>query len=135
MISESGSELVVRFYRYVKLPQQCTPVADLFHGPAFDTSFCQHGSLRWLFTTLQHPRGQGVALYLFFSENPTGKWQHHPANPISYDARNACCGEHRFKSDGKLIRPSQNGTIRYGHSFSTQRSCYFDAVRNTRSEQ
>ena len=118
MIPESGSERLVRLYRCVKFPQQWTPVADLFHGPAFDTSICQHDGLWWFFTTLQDPRGQGVALYLFFSESLTGKWQYHPANPISYDARNARCAGRLFKSDGKLIRPSQNGTIRYGYSFA-----------------
>jgi hypothetical protein len=118
MIPENGAEKAVRLYACVSFPHQWTPVADLFHGPAFDTSTCQHDGLWWFFTTLQDPRGLGVSLYLFFSESLKGKWQYHPANPISYDVRNARGAGRLFKCKDKLIRPSQNGTIRYGYSFA-----------------
>ena len=118
MIPESGSEQVVRLYRCVNFPQQWTPIADLFHGPAFDTSVCRHNGLWWFFTTLQERRGHGVSLYLFFAESLTGEWQYHPANPISYDVRNARGAGRLFKREGKLIRPSQSGIIRYGYSFA-----------------
>ena len=118
MIPENGSARVVRLYRCVKFPQQWSPVADLFRGPAFDTSVWKQDGLWWFFTTLQDPRGSGVALYLFFSECLTGEWQYHPANPISFDVRNARSAGRLFENGGKLIRPSQNGTIRYGHSFA-----------------
>ena len=91
---------------------------DLFRGPAFDTSICHHDGLWWFFTTLQDPRGLGVALYLFFAESLKGKWQYHPANPISCDVRNARCAGRLFKRRDNLIRPSQSGAIRYGYSFA-----------------
>src|SRR5258708_2332026 len=118
MIPESGAEDVVRLYRCENFPDRWSWIADLFHGPAFDTSICHHDGLWWFFTTLQDPRGHGVALYLFYSESLTGKWQYHPANPISYDVRNARGAGHLFKREGKLIRPSQSGIIRYGYSFA-----------------
>jgi hypothetical protein len=118
MIPESGSELVVRLYRCVNFPEQWTPIAELFHGPAFDTSVFHYNGLWWFFTTLQDRGGHGVALYLFFSESLTGRWQYHPANPISYDVRNARGAGRLFESEGKLIRPSQSGIIRYGYSFA-----------------
>ena len=118
MIPESGDEGVVRLYRCVRFPDRWAPIADLFNGPAFDTSIYYHDNLWWFFTTLQDPRGHGVALYLFFSENLTGEWQYHPANPISYDVRNARCAGLVCKSEDKLIRPSQRGVTRYGYSFS-----------------
>jgi hypothetical protein len=118
MIPESGAERVVRLYSCVDFPYRWTPVADLFHGPAFDTSVCQHNGLWWFFTTLEDPRGHGIALYLFFSDSLKGKWQYHPANPISFDVRNARGAGRLFKSGGKLIRPSQSGAIRYGYSFA-----------------
>ncbi len=118
MIPESGAENVVRLYRCENFPDRWTWIADLFHGPAFDTSICQHDGLWWFFTTLQDPRGHGVALYLFYSESLKGKWQYHPANPISYDVRNARNAGRLFESEGKLIRPSQSGVIRYGYSFA-----------------
>jgi hypothetical protein len=118
MIPESGAEGVVRLYRCENFPDRWSWIADLFHGAAFDTSICHHDGLWWFFTTLQDPRGHGVALYLFYSESLTGKWQYHPANPISYDVRNARGAGHLFKREGKLIRPSQSGIIRYGYSFA-----------------
>ena len=118
MIPESGAERVVRLYTCVRFPHQWNPVVDLFHGPALDTSICQHNGLWWFFTTLEDPRGLGAALYLFFSESLKGKWQYHPANPISYDVRNARCAGRLFKTAGKLIRSSQSGIVRYGYSFA-----------------
>jgi hypothetical protein len=129
MIPESGAENVVRLYRCENFPDRWNWIADLFHGPAFDTSIYQDDGLWWFFTTLQDPRGHGVALYLFYSESLTGKWQYHPANPISYDVRYARGAGHLFKREGKLIRPSQSGIIRYGYSFSLN-----EVVRLTTSE-
>ena len=129
MIPESGAEGMVRLYRCVNFPLQWTPIADLFNGAAFDTSLCRHNGLWWFFTTLQDQQGDGIALYLFFSESLTGKWQYHPANPISYDVRNARGAGRLFESDGKLIRPSQSGVIRYGYSFALN-----EIVTLTRSE-
>ena len=129
MIPESGAENVVRLYRCENFPDRWAWIADLFQGPAFDTSICQYDGLWWFFTTLQDPRGHGVALYLFYSESLTGKWQYHPANPISYDVRDARGAGSLFEREGKLIRPSQSGIIRYGYSFSLN-----EVVRLTPSE-
>ena len=118
MIPENGLAEVVQLYRCTRFPEQWSPVAELFHGPAVDTSVWKQDGKWWFFTTLLDRLGQGIALYLFFSESLTGPWLYHPANPISHDVRNARGAGRLFQKDGKLIRPSQSSIIRYGYSFA-----------------
>ena len=64
--------------------------------------------------TLVEPRARVQQLWLFFAESLTGSWTPHPANPISNDVRNSRGAGALFRHDGKLIRPSQDGSGRYG---------------------
>ena len=117
MIPESAGAGAVRLYRCARFPDRWDYVADLFHGAARDTAVWRQDGLWWFFTTLVEPRGQGFGLYLFFSESLQGKWRYHPANPISFDVRNARCAGRLFERHGRLIRPSQDARWRYGYAF------------------
>jgi hypothetical protein len=117
MIPESAGADAVRLYRCMEFPHRWVHVTDLFRGAARDTAVWKQDGLWWFFTTLVDPRGQGFGLFLFFAERLDGPWQYHPANPISFDVRNARCAGRLFEKDGRLIRPSQDATYRYGYAF------------------
>ena len=57
------------------------------------------------------------ALHLFFSDDPlSNQWTSHPRNPIVRDIRSARPAGRIFVQDGKLIRPSQDNSRRYGYA-------------------
>ncbi|MGA8029521.1 MAG: hypothetical protein WB992_20455 [Bryobacteraceae bacterium] len=116
MIPETLQSQAVHLYRCVKFPDEWKLEAELFRGPVVDTSVCKHDGLWWFFITLIEPRGRAIGLYLFFSETLTGAWQYHPANPISLDVRNARGAGMIEQCGGKLIRPSQDSSRRYGYA-------------------
>ncbi len=118
MVPETREHEVVFLFRCVRFPDEWKVEAELFHGSAVDTSLCKHNGLWWFFVTVLEPRGGGLALYLFFSRSLTGNWQYHPANPISVDVRNARGAGGIRVWDGKLIRPSQDCSRRYGYAIN-----------------
>jgi hypothetical protein len=129
MIPETLENGSVRLFRARRFPEEWEEVARLFRGPAVDTSVWKQDGLWWFFTTLQEPRGRGMALYVFWSETLTGRWQYHPRNPISFDVRRARGAGNIFRQGEMLIRPSQDCSGRYGRAFALNR-----IVKLTREE-
>ena len=64
------------------------------------------------------PRSRGAFLYLYYADSLTGKWRYHPSNPVCSDVRRARGAGRIHLRQGKLIRPSQDGSRIYGHSFT-----------------
>ncbi len=118
MIPETMEQEGVSLYRCVQFPDDWHLEAELFRGPAVDTSVCRHNGLWWFFVTLVERRGRAIGLYLFFSESIAGKWQYHPFNPISLDVRTARGAGAIEDCRGRLIRPSQDGSHRYGYAIN-----------------
>ena len=116
MIPETMQQEAVSLYRCVRFPDKWEIQAELFRGPAVDTSVWTQDGLWWFFVTLVERRGWAIGLYLFFSESLTGNWQYHPSNPISLDVRNARGAGAIQHRGGRLIRPSQDGSKRYGYA-------------------
>ena len=129
MIPETLEDCSVRLFRARRFPEEWEEAAQLFRGPAVDTSVWKQDGLWWFFTTLQEPRGRGMALFLFWSETLTGRWQYHPRNPISFDVRRARGAGNIFRHGEMLIRPSQDCSGRYGRAFALNR-----IVKLTREE-
>jgi hypothetical protein len=117
MLPEASAEGAVRLYRATAFPDEWAWHADLLPIPALDSSVWRDANRWWLFTSLREPRGGATMLWLFSADELTAPWAAHPMNPISMDvrtARNAGLIEQR---DGRLIRPSQDGSRGYGSSF------------------
>ena len=58
-------------------------------------------------------------LHLFFSDKLiSNKWKPHPMNPIISDTRNSRPAGKIFKKNGRIYRPSQNSSKRYGYGFN-----------------
>ncbi len=82
-----------------------------------DTTVWIDNGIFYFFTSTGQP-GIPVneTLHLFYSDSLTGEWQPHPQNPICSDVRRSRSAGRLFKRAGKLIRPSQDCSVRYGYA-------------------
>src|SRR5215469_408668 len=118
MIPEAKDSGAIELYRCADFPHKWERCALLLRGKYVDTSVWNDAGLWWMLTTSADPDSRAATLFLFFAEQITGPWRFHPANPISTDVRNNR-GAGRVFFDGKRwIRPSQNSSPVYGHSFT-----------------
>ena len=70
---------------------------------------------RWyFFTTTIEP----FMTLLFWSDTLGGRWQLHPKNPVSGSVRNSRSAGHLFYQNGRLLRPTQDCSIRYGYGIT-----------------
>jgi hypothetical protein len=67
----------------------------------------------WYFFTTQIDSGTRVLL--FYAYTLDGEWKWHPSNPVCTDISRARSAGALFFSGGKLIRPAQDCSIRYGY--------------------
>jgi hypothetical protein len=118
MIPETGTTNAIELYRCREFPDRWTLEKQLFHGRAVDTTVWIENGRYWFFATLVEPRGKATELWLFSAESLIGAWTPHPANPISSDVRNSRGAGAVFRHEGRLFRPSQDCSGRYGRSFT-----------------
>lgn len=121
MIPESAQNGTVDLYRAVSFPARWVLERTLFRDRAVDTTIWMEGDLVWFFTSIAPKHGKGRLLYLFHSDELTGDWRYHPANPISSDVRTCRGAGSIFREGGVLYRPSQDGRWTYGHSLAFNR--------------
>ena len=85
---------------------------------AVDTTLFYHNDKWWLFTNIIENQGSSNLdeLFLFFSDDfITNSWVPHPRNPIISDVKKARSAGNIFVKNGRIIRPSQNSSLRYGY--------------------
>ena len=67
----------------------------------------------WLFCTfVDHEPNKN--LHLFFADRVEGPWTAHPKNPVKTDLASSRPAGPLFRTEGRLIRPSQDCTQTYG---------------------
>jgi hypothetical protein len=118
MIPESSRHGAVELHRSRRFPYDWTLDCVLLQVPAVDTTVWIEQGQYWLFTTLLEPRSHTGQLWLFFADAIRGPWTPHPGNPISADVRNYRGAGAMFRHGGRLYRPSQDCSGRYGRTFS-----------------
>ena len=71
-----------------------------------------------MFSNVKENGGSSLdALHLFYADSPfADKWTPHSHNPVVKDLRSARPAGRIFMQDGKLIRPSQDSSRRYGYA-------------------
>lgn len=88
---------------------------------AVDTTLFNHNGMWWLFTLIDKIDSSlavSPELYLFWSDDfLSDQWTGHPMNPVVTDVRYARPAGRIFTRDGKIYRPSQDCSGRYGNSF------------------
>jgi hypothetical protein len=124
MIPETAERRTVELYRCVQFPEQWEFVSTLLQGIyAVDATLLPHGGRYWLFANVREAGGSSLnALSLFSAESPfSDTWSPHPRNPIVQDIRSARPAGRIFMQDGRLIRPSQDSSRRYGYGLRFNR--------------
>src|SRR5579863_194405 len=116
MVPESADSNSVGLFRCQQFPDTWVREATLLEGQFVDTTIWEHEGLWWLATTSADPSALAGSLLLFYSASLTGDWHFHPANPISTDIRTNRGAGRVFRSENRLLRPSQSSVPSYGYS-------------------
>jgi hypothetical protein len=122
MIVESADNFSIEVYRCVEFPYEWEFDRNLMENlSAYDATLLQHNDLWWLFANVREHKGASTSdeLCLFYSDDPLdGDWRPHPRNPIISDIRRARPAGKIIVKDGRLLRPSQNSSFRYGYGLN-----------------
>ncbi len=118
LIVESAANRTVEMYRALDFPRRWTLEKVLLKDvPAIDPTIFEYEDRTWLFVGGMVDRGStNDELFLYSAENLFGDWVPHPRNPVVSDVRRARPAGRVFAHGGKLIRPSQDCSIRYGRA-------------------
>jgi hypothetical protein len=79
-----------------------------------DPTMFQHDGRWWLMCTSARDGQSNTHLYAFHANSPFGPWQPHAANPVVTDISRARPAGRVFASGGRLYRPAQDCSVRYG---------------------
>ena len=119
MIPESAENRTVELYRCMSFPDEWVLERTLMDNvAAYDATLFEHDSTWWLFAGIRERDGASDwdELSLFYSDDPVhGVWTPHPMNPVVSDVRSARPGGRLFRLGGRVIRPSQDSSYRYGY--------------------
>jgi hypothetical protein len=114
LMPESREARSVDLYRFRRFPHDlelaASPAAGL--GLVDTTPFCLDG--RWYFFTTTHQ--PFLESFLFTAASLDGRWELHPASPISRSVRNSRGAGSLFWHQGRLYRPTQDCSLRYGYA-------------------
>lgn len=114
MIPETADTGEVRLYRADPFPSRWILEARLLQGmPVSDPTIVRHEDRWWLFGT---SRGRGVdhALRAWHAPELLGPWRGHALDPVKIDVRSARPAGTPFVVEGRLHRPGQDSSRRYG---------------------
>lgn len=122
MIPETSSNNTIDLYKCVSFPDKWEYFKNIMNDiKAVDTTLYYYNNKWWLFTVIDETNnmsGCETELFLFYSDDIlSDKWICHPKNPIVADVRSARPAGKIFRHEGKLIRPSQDCSGRYGNAF------------------
>lgn len=118
MIPETAENRTIELYRCVDFPDHWEYVRSLLTGIyAVDATLLQYAGRHWLFANVRETGGSSLNTLSLYSAHSlyADTWIPHPRNPIVRDLRSARPAGRIFTRDGKLIRPSQDSSRRYGY--------------------
>ncbi len=119
MIPESYDNKTIEIYECSEFPNKWKFCKNIFKNIiATDSTIFYNNKKWWLFTTVTNEKDpqQKGNLLLFYSKNPlSDEWIAHPKNPIISGKKGSRSAGNIFESNGKILRPAQDGTKRYGH--------------------
>ncbi len=118
MIPESSHAGTVDLYIAEEFPWRWRKLRSLQTGlPLVDTTPLRRDDGGWYFFTAAMVGESGCDAYLFTADTLEGEWKWHPANPICSDIRRARMAGPLWRDVcGKLWRPGQDCSIRYGYA-------------------
>ena len=124
MIPETAENGTIEAYRCKSFPHEWELAGTLMENVcAVDATVVHRDGRWWLFANIAESAGASTwdELFLFHSDSLLGgRWTPHPLNPIVSDVRRARPAGAIFERDGKLFRPSQDCSVRYGYGVRIQ---------------
>ena len=123
MIPETSENRTIDLYKCTSFPYEWEFDRTIMDNVnAVDATVFHYSGKWWLFTSIDKTdsvSGYNTELFLFFSTDFfSGKWESHPLNPIISDVRTARPAGKIFIQEGKIYRPSQDCSGRYGKAFN-----------------
>ncbi len=119
MIPETRENNTIEIYKANKFPYHWEFHSILMDEvEAVDTTLFYHKGKWWMFTSLKQKEWVSInnQVSIFYADSPLSQnWKPHPLNPVVVDITRARSAGKIFKYDGKLIRPSQDCSVRYGY--------------------
>jgi hypothetical protein len=116
MTPESSEARRIDLYKATDFPYGWEKVAVLMDGvAAADPTILRADERWWMFLNLPVPGAPNCdECHLYSADRLEGPWQPHPMNPIRSDVRRARPAGRLFSTGGKLYRPAQDCSVRYG---------------------
>ena len=120
MLPETLGNKTIELYEATEFPKKWKLKKILFNNiNAVDNSLVFYNEKFWLFTNVST---SGVALsdelFIFYSDSLLGEWKPHSKNPVISNSKTARSAGKFFFHKGKLIRPSQKNSLRYGYALN-----------------
>ena len=122
LIPESSANRTVELYKCTAFPLKWEFQRNLMNNcEVVDTTLFQWQGKWWMFVNQIQTEGASSwdELFLHYSDSPfSDNWTPHQRNPVVSDARSARPAGRLFVRNGRLYRPSQNCSGRYGYGFN-----------------
>lgn len=119
MVPETSGNRAIELYRCIGFPNEWTLERTLLKDVnAADTTILYYNNRYWLFTLIAPAKGPVTRdeLYIFHSTSlQSDTWIPHQKNPVISDVKRARSAGRIFNYGGKLYRPSQDCSLRYGY--------------------
>ena len=119
MIPESSADKTIQLYKCNEFPHSWIHVHNLMDDIiAVDSTLINYGGLWWLFANIKTNPGGSTwdELHLFHADSPVSNhWTPHKNNPIKTDVTNSRPAGRIFERKGKIYRPAQDSSYRYGY--------------------
>ena len=117
MLPEAAESGMVQLFRAVYFPFQWEPDTLLLDGiKAVDPTIFEHEGRWWMFLSTPSYGRVFEDLSIYSADSPRGPWLPHRLNPVLSDTVGGRCAGSIFRRDGRLFRPAQNGSRRYGYA-------------------
>jgi hypothetical protein len=119
MIPETAENETISIYKCVQFPDKWEFHMHLMENiKAYDATLLFKDNLWWLFANVVESDGISSWDELFIFSSPellSENWCAHSQNPVISDCRSSRPAGKIFKDNGRIYRPSQNSSIRYGY--------------------
>jgi hypothetical protein len=116
MLPEGAQGGGVDLYRARRFPDEWVLEKRLLDFRCVDSSVFRAFGSWWMTTSPQVVPGHAPITWLLRADRLTGPWNFEPGGVVASDVRVARGAGAVFESSGRLIRPSQDCSVSYGHA-------------------
>ena len=116
LLPETAATNRVDLYRFRRFPAEVELVSSPVEGvPLLDTTPVFVDDRWYFFASTTEPFMETL---LFSAAQLEGPWSLHPRNPVSTSVRSCRSAGHLFWRSGRLYRPTQDCSVRYGYAMA-----------------